>query len=59
MGGETALSTGKYAAYPEYKDSGVEWLGDVPEHWQVTRLKHMAQIKNGHDYKAVETSRSR
>jgi len=25
--------------YPEYKDSGVEWLGDVPEHWEVLRLK--------------------
>jgi type I restriction enzyme S subunit len=27
---------GKYQAYPEYKDSGVEWLGDVPEHWEVS-----------------------
>ncbi len=25
---------GKYRAYPEYKDSGVEWLGAVPEHWK-------------------------
>lgn len=25
--------------YPAYKDSGVEWLGDVPEHWEVRRLK--------------------
>jgi type I restriction enzyme S subunit len=25
--------------YPAYKDSGVAWLGDVPEHWQVQRLK--------------------
>jgi type I restriction enzyme S subunit len=24
---------GKYQAYPEYKDSGVEWLGEVPRHW--------------------------
>ena len=21
--------------YPEYKDSGVEWLGEVPGHWEV------------------------
>jgi hypothetical protein len=21
--------------YPKYKDSGVEWLGEVPEHWQL------------------------
>ena len=26
---------GKYQAYPEYKDSGVDWLGDVPSHWRV------------------------
>ena len=25
--------------YPKYKPSGVEWLGDVPTHWGVTRLK--------------------
>jgi len=23
--------------YPNYKPSGVEWLGDVPEHWDVKR----------------------
>lgn len=25
--------------YPEYKDSGIQWLGDVPEHWEVKRNK--------------------
>ncbi|WP_129992307.1 restriction endonuclease subunit S [Rahnella sp. CFA14(1/10)] len=44
----------KYKAYPEYKDSGVEWLGDVPEHWIICRLKNLATIKNGHDYKSVQ-----
>ncbi len=23
--------------YPEYKDSGVPWLGEVPGHWEVKR----------------------
>jgi type I restriction enzyme S subunit len=32
-----------YPAYPEYKDSGVEWLGEVPAHWDVERLKHCAE----------------
>jgi len=27
----------KYSPYPKYKPSGVEWLGDVPEHWEVKR----------------------
>jgi len=28
-----------FPKYPEYKDSGVEWLGEVPAHWGVERLK--------------------
>ena len=28
-----------FPRYPEYKDSGVEWLGEVPAHWAVERLK--------------------
>ncbi|MBL1275063.1 MAG: restriction endonuclease subunit S, partial [Ectothiorhodospiraceae bacterium] len=32
---------GKYAAYPEYKDSGVEWLGDTPTHWGAKPLKFL------------------
>ncbi|WP_029461227.1 restriction endonuclease subunit S [Solidesulfovibrio alcoholivorans] len=31
----------KYPAYPKYKDSGVAWLGEVPEHWEVKRLKNL------------------
>ena len=26
------------------KDSGVEWIGEVPEHWEIKRIKHCAQI---------------
>lgn len=29
------------------KDSGVEWLGEVPEHWLVRRLKHTATLQSG------------
>lgn len=29
------------------KDSGVEWLGEVPEHWIVRRLKHTANLQSG------------
>jgi len=32
----------KYPPYPKYKPSGVEWLGGVPEHWEVKRLKGTA-----------------
>ena len=30
--------------YLAYKPSGVEWLGDVPVHWEVLRLKHAAAL---------------
>lgn len=29
------------------KDSGIEWLGEVPEHWAVSRIKYVAGIGNG------------
>lgn len=31
-----------YQPYAEYKDSGVEWLGDIPGHWEVIPLKHVS-----------------
>jgi type I restriction enzyme S subunit len=31
-----------FPRYPKYKDSGVEWLGDVPEHWEVLSLRRCA-----------------
>ena len=30
--------------YPAYKDSGVEWLGEVPKHWAVDNLKWFANV---------------
>ena len=32
-------------SYPAYKDSGVEWLGDVPEHWRVRRVATVADLR--------------
>ncbi|MDE0268327.1 MAG: restriction endonuclease subunit S [Acidimicrobiaceae bacterium] len=33
--------------YPHYRDSGVEWLGDVPEHWRDTFVKYCYDIQLG------------
>lgn len=30
-----------FPKYPAYKDSGVEWLGEVPEHWNVSAVKYL------------------
>jgi type I restriction enzyme S subunit len=33
--------------YLAYKDSGVPWLGPVPEHWEMRRLGNSAEIRVG------------
>ena len=33
-----------FPRYAKYKASGVEWLGDVPEHWEIVRLKSLFQL---------------
>lgn len=30
--------------YPAYKDSGVEWLGEVPEHWKILNFRYLISI---------------
>jgi type I restriction enzyme S subunit len=37
-------------AYDKYKPSGVEWLGDVPEHWEVKKLKYLGNSIIGLTY---------
>ena len=32
--------------YPEYKESGVEFIGAIPQDWHLTKLKYIAQIDN-------------
>ena len=39
--------TGSLKPYPQYKPSGVEWLGDVPAHWDVRRLKGICRLAYG------------
>lgn len=41
--------------YPEYKNSPMELLGEVPAYWCVGRLKHLLKIRGGQDYKSVES----
>jgi type I restriction enzyme S subunit len=33
----------KLPRYPKYKDSGVQWLGQVPEHWEICRLERYSK----------------
>lgn len=45
----------RLAGYPAYRDSGVQWLGDIPEHWRVRKLKFIADVRTSNvDKKTVE-----
>ena len=35
----------RWREYPRYKPSGVEWLGQIPEHWDIRKLKYISSIQ--------------
>lgn len=37
---------GKYKRYEKYKDSGIEWIGEVPEEWQLIKLNYLVDLIN-------------
>ena len=37
----------KYLTYPEYKNSGVEWLDSIPKHWILSKVKYIAPFQVG------------
>lgn len=37
----------KYAAYPEYKDSGIEWLGNIPSTWKLSKIAWHFRAEKG------------
>ncbi len=36
------------------KDSGIEWLGDIPEHWEVKKIKYLGKFINGYSFKSTD-----
>jgi len=48
------MSARRFKPYPTYKDSGVEWLGEIPTHWEAKPLKHVANFTNGFAFKPDE-----
>jgi type I restriction enzyme, S subunit len=40
----TTSLTGKWKPYLAYKDSGMEWLGEIPAHWEMKRLRFICQV---------------
>ena len=39
----------RFKPYPAYKDSGVEWLGEIPAHWTAKHLRWAIMFQRGHD----------
>lgn len=38
------------------KDSGIDWIGEIPAHWTVKKLKHLGRIVNGYAFNSSEFS---
>lgn len=36
-----------FPRYERYKDSGIEWLGEVPEHWKISAIKRLSAVRRG------------
>lgn len=43
--------------YPKYKESGIQWIGQVPEHWEVSKLKYFVECRMGETILATETTK--
>jgi hypothetical protein len=44
VGRTGAMNPRRYKPDPEYKDSCIEWLGEIPAHWEVKRLKIVVEF---------------
>ena len=40
--------------YSTYKSSGVEWIGEIPKHWETIKLKHLTTIKRGSSPRPID-----
>jgi type I restriction enzyme S subunit len=43
----TSLVPRRFKPYPAYKNSGVEWLGEIPAHWEKRKLKRVCRLSYG------------
>lgn len=38
--------------YDSYKNSGIEWIGEIPSHWEVKKVKHLTRLQGGYAFKS-------
>lgn len=51
---EAIVEEAKVDRYPAYKDSGVEWLGEIPAHWKVVSLGSLLELKSDKNHPEYE-----
>lgn len=44
------LDSASHQSTPKMKDSGIEWLGEIPEHWEVVKLRYLGEAITGITY---------
>jgi len=44
----------KHKPYPAYKDSGIDWLGEIPAGWEVKKIKRFCLVKRGASPRPIE-----
>ncbi len=44
------MASSRYKIYPEYKDTHLGWLSEIPSHWEVKRLKYLGEALIGLTY---------
>lgn len=56
--GKWSMVNGQWSMTPreKMKNSGVEWIGEIPEHWQVKRLKYILDSQGRIGFKGYTTS---
>ncbi len=49
----TEVRPQRFRRYPSYKASGVEWLGEIPVHWEVARIAELTTLHNGYPFESA------
>lgn len=47
----------RHQRYVDYKNSGVEWLGEVPDEWEIRKIKTLCQVKRGASPRPIDDSK--
>lgn len=44
--------------YEQYKDSDIDWIGEIPEHWEVKKIKYLSKLQGGYAFKSDSFSKT-